>query len=148
VPYHTLSGLPQVVLRVWRASNAPDALPDKMKAVETIEATYQRAQTMKATVRDATDAAALGVAAGGRPGAPPLPGAAAGPGGRAVSGVAASLNNLRLSQETQAQRANARLLLGQVQAAGAGLEQVGLGAQMHTPFNARELMWNLHQRIE
>lgn len=32
----------EVVLRVWLASNSPDALPDKMQPVETSEAIYTR----------------------------------------------------------------------------------------------------------
>ena len=39
-----------MVLRVWRASNAPDALVDKMNPVETIEAISLRVQCMKRAI--------------------------------------------------------------------------------------------------
>jgi hypothetical protein len=32
----------EVVLRVWRASNSPDAMPNKLRAVESIEDLYKR----------------------------------------------------------------------------------------------------------
>lgn len=32
----------EVVLRVWRASNSPDAMPNKLHAVESIEELYKR----------------------------------------------------------------------------------------------------------
>ena len=32
----------EVVLRVWRASNSPDAVPNKLLHVESIEVMYQR----------------------------------------------------------------------------------------------------------
>ena len=49
-PHPPPTPLSTVVLRVWRASNAPDALVDKMNPVETIEAISLRVQCMKRAI--------------------------------------------------------------------------------------------------
>ena len=171
----------EVVLRVWRASNAPDAMVDKMKPIETIETIYNRVHHMKKTVSDGTIPAAAtgqglaqgapGLALAPRPGAlaaaVPLqaPGgttgiagptnlhlanpAAARPGVSSVSlslsNMAASVNSLRTSKEMQAKLTSDALATSKVTPPQPTAHP--LGAQMHTPFNARELMWNGYQNM-
>ena len=174
----------EVVLRVWRASNAPDAMVDKMKPIETIEAIYKRVHHMKKTVSDGTITAAAsgqGLAPGAqalviapRPGAltaaapiqPPggttgiagptnlhlaNPAAGVRPAGvgssvsQSLSNMAASVNSLRTSKEMQAKRTSDALATSKVTPPQPNAHP--LGAQMHTPFNARELMWNGYQNM-
>jgi hypothetical protein len=170
----------EVVLRVWRASNSPDALPDKMQPVETIEAIYTRVHCMKRAIAGEGNGTGtgtgtgtgVGVGVGNVPGAltaslatgllgspllPPSPASASsrvisattrGVAGssRAIGGLAASMDSLRMSQEVKARRANDALVAGRVLPnTGARLEQAALAPQLHTPFNARELMWQAYQ---
>ena len=175
----------EVVLRVWRASNAPDAMVDKMKPIETIETIYKRVQHMKKTVSDGTIQNAAASGQGLAPGAQglamvPRPGAmtaaaplqapggttgiagptnlptnnpaaaAARPGvsssmSMSLSNMAASVNSLRTSKEMQAKRTSDALATSKVTPPQPNAHP--LGAQMHAPFNARELMWNGYQNM-
>ena len=220
----------EVVLRVWRASNAPDAMVDKMHPIETIEAIYKRVHHMKKTVSDGTITAAAsgqglapgtqGLVMAPRPGAPTPSGPLQAPGGTTgiagptnlnlanpnaarpgVSSVSLSLtnmaaryaknqlqditpvtqrvihdpvhylafslthhqpaltitahssiacvfhsvNSLRTSKEMQAKLTSDALATSKVTPPQPTAHP--LGAQMHTPFNARELMWNGYQNM-
>ena len=55
---------------------------------------------------------------------------------------------MRTSQEVRAKQTNDALAANKVQpTVGPRLEQADLGVQMHTPFNARELMWHAYESI-
>jgi hypothetical protein len=55
--------------------------------------------------------------------------------------LSGSFDTMRMSKEVQAKRTNDALANGKVASA---VSQAPLIAQMHTPFNARELMWNAY----
>ena len=62
--------------------------------------------------------------------------------------MASSIDAMRTSQEVRAKQTNDALAANKVQpTVGPRLEQADLGEQMHTPFNARELMWHAYESI-
>jgi hypothetical protein len=162
----------EVVLRVWRASNSPDAIPDKLCPDESIEMLYVREmrirdmlglpcpfgangeKTLNLTGTHSGLKAALGQSG------THTPGAAGGLGLRNSLNVSGSISlaglfgrtstrNLALENgdtvlNTTASNGNTPLTKS---ASTSRLDQVPLGEQLHTPFNARELMWNAQANV-
>lgn len=162
----------EVVLRVWRASNSPDAIPDKLCPDESIEMLYIREmrirdmlglpcpfgangeKTLNLTCTHSGLKAALGQSG------THTPGAAGGLGLRNSLNVSGSISlaglfgrtstrNLALENgdtvlNTTVSNGNTPLTKS---ASTSRLDQVPLGEQLHTPFNARELMWNAQANV-
>lgn len=149
-----------MVLRVWRASNSPDAQPDKLCAVESIETLYVREMRIRNMV---------GLSRPGVNSSQTLnlsttqQGSRLALGGTGMVGVGSSINvassvslsgifgrtstrNLNIENGESVLNGTANIPTGRAPT-GKGstaprLDQVPLGEQLHTPFNARELMWN------
>jgi hypothetical protein len=149
-----------VVLRVWRASNSPDAQPDKLCAVESIETLYVRemrirnmvglsrpgvnsSQTLNLSTTQQGSRLALGST-----GALGVGSSINVASSVSLSGIfgRTSMRNLTIDNGENVLNGTANIPTGRVPS-GKGstaprLDQVPLGEQLHTPFNARELMWN------
>lgn len=148
----------EVVLRVWRASNSPDAQPDKLCAVESIETLYVREMRIRNMV---------GLSRPGVNSSQTLnlsttqQGSRLALGGTGALGVGSSINvassvslsgifgrtstrNLNIENGENVLSGTANIPTGRVPKGSTAprLDQVPLGEQLHTPFNARELMWN------
>jgi hypothetical protein len=161
----------EVVLRLWRASNSPDAQPSKLQAVETLDAIEARSLRMREIVglpkpgapvmtsslsssmlnlglRRSTEPTNAGSVAGAA--------AAGGGGGRGASSAGAGVAIPGGVPAQPAPTAGRGALIPvptapfQHFASNAGVTRSGsatvlskapLSAQLHTPFNPRELLW-------
>ena len=163
----------EVVLRVWRASNSPDALPDKLCPNESIEMLYVREMRIRDMLGLPRPFGANGEktlnltgthsglkAVLGQSGTHTPSGGGGGLNLRNSLNVSSSISlaglfgrsstrNLALENgdnvlNTSVSNGNTPLTKS---ASTSRLDQVPLGEQLHTPFNARELMWNAQSNL-
>ena len=148
----------EVVLRVWRASNSPDSLPDKLKPLETIEKLYERemriremvglnipcfnplnnSQTLLLNSTQNNNNTINGNKSINVNNSINVSNSMNLTGMLRSNNTANSTDNLHTSQNFGTLN-----LSGNRSAPNAPrLEQIPLGEQLHTPFNARELLWN------
>ena len=115
-----------MVLRLWRAYSSPDALPDKLQPEESIEAEYARERRIRdmagVPVVAQPQANQMGMMRMSQRNFP------------ANGAVLASSNNLATGQG-----GGVPMSPGMQQ--GAALADRAEENILHTPFNARELMW-------
>ena len=164
----------EVVLRVWRASNSPDAIQDKLCPDESIEMQYIREMRIRDMlglprpfgVNGEKTLNLTGTHSGLKGGAlgqsgTHTPSGAGGLGLRNSLNVSSSISlaglfgrslttrNLAIENgdnvlNTTVSNGNTPLTKS---ASTSRLDQVPLGDQLHTPFNARELMWNAQSNL-
>ena len=166
----------EVVLRVWRASNSPDAIPDKLCPDESIEMLYIREMRIRDMLGLPRPFGANGEKTlnltgthSGLKGALGQSGTHTPSGGGTVGGLglrnslnlsssislaglfgrSSSTRNLAIENgdnvlNTTVSNGNTPLTKS---ASTSRLDQVPLGDQLHTPFNARELMWNAQSNL-
>ena len=153
----------EVVLRVWRASNSPDAQPDKLCPVESIETMYMRelrirdmvglprpggvnssqtlnlssTQTQGESQSQTQTQTALGMRSSVNVSSST---SLTGMFGRTSTRNLAIENNENVLSGT-ASIPNGNTVLSKNNSSSR-LDQIPLGEQLHTPFNARELLWN------
>ena len=140
---------------MWRASNSPDAQPDKLCPIESIETMYMRelrirdmvglprpggvnsSQTLNLSTTQAESQPSLGLRSSVNVSSST---SLSGIFGRTSTRNLAIENNENvLSGTTNIPNGNAVLTKNN---SASRLDQIPLGEQLHTPFNARELLWN------
>lgn len=162
----------EVVLRVWRASNSPDAIPSKLNPIESIEIMYQREMRIRdmvglappggivtnlllnngaSNIRNShnqlngTKSSILGVndSVNASTNTLSLTGILRGSKNTNVNVNQTSVMNGTSENVLSSQNyPNGNIIGNRSSVSVSRLDQVPLGEQLHTPFNARELLWN------